>query len=70
VILPEDTYVPIDVHVSLDNNYYLIEEKPAPHITDNGVAVKFGEDDYNWCVKCYIYIIVNIVQEGRYYITS
>jgi hypothetical protein len=61
VVLPEETYVPIDVHVSLDNNFYLIEEKPAPHITDNGIAVKFGESDYNWCVKCYVYIIVNIV---------
>jgi hypothetical protein len=31
-ISPEDTYVPIEAHISLDNNFYLIEEKPATQI--------------------------------------
>lgn len=70
IITPEDTYVQIEAHVSLDNNFYLIEEKPASHITENGIAIKFGENDFQWCVKCYIYVILNIVEEGRYYITS
>jgi hypothetical protein len=70
MISPEKTYVSIDAHISLDDNFYLIEEKPASHVVDNGVAIKFGSNDYSWCVKCYVYVILNIVEESRYYITS
>jgi hypothetical protein len=70
IISPEDTYVNLDAHLSLDSNFYLIEEKPAAHIVSNGVAIKFTEKDYSWCRKCYVYVILNIYTENRYYITS
>ena len=28
------------------------------------------EKDYEWCRKCYVYVIVNIYEEMRYYVTS
>jgi hypothetical protein len=70
IINNEDKYVEMDAHVSLDDNFYIIEEKPTTHLVDNGVGFKFSELDANWCVKCYIYIILNIQEESRYYITS
>ena len=70
IVQPEDTYVKLDAHLSLDANFYLIEEKPASHIVANGIAIKFTEKDYEWCRKCYVYVIVNIYEEMRYYITS
>ena len=69
-IVPEDTYTQIDAHLSLDANFYLIEEKPAAHIVKNGIAIKFTQNDYEWCRKCYVYVIVNVYEEMRYYITS
>jgi hypothetical protein len=70
IIIPEDTYVKVDAHLSLDSNFYLIEEKPASHIVQNGIAIKFTEKDYQWCRKCYVYVILNVYEEMRYYITS
>ena len=70
IVSPEDTFVHLDAHLSLDANFYLIEEKPAAHIVSNGIAIKFTEKDYEWCRKCYVYVIVNIYEEMRYYITS
>ena len=67
---PEDKYSPIDVFLSMDSNFYLIEEKPAPHVLDQGMGIKFTENDYEWCVRCFIYVIVNVYKEQRYYITS
>lgn len=54
----------------MDSNFYLIEEKPATHIYQNGIGIKLTSDDYNWCKKCFIYVIMNIYQEDRYYISS
>ena len=70
IISPEDKFVHLDAHLSLDANFYLIEEKPASHIVANGIAIKFTEKDYEWCRKCYVYVIVNIYKEMRYYVTS
>jgi len=49
----------------------LIEEKPAQHITSNGVAIQFGAKDFNWCPEgCFIYFIVNAFEEQRYYVST
>lgn len=69
-IEPEDKYSPIDVYLSLDPHFYLIEEKPANHILDNGIGIKFGKGDFAWCVQCYVYVILNVYDEQRYYVTS
>jgi len=57
---PEDRYSEVDIYLSLDSNFYIIEEAPAFHIMANGVAIKFGKADESWCVQCYIYVIVNV----------
>jgi hypothetical protein len=67
---PEEQYSHIEVFLSLDANFKVIEEKPAIHILKNGVAIKFGKNDFEWCVKCYVYLILNISKESRYYITA
>jgi len=57
---PEDRYSEVDAYLSLDSNFYIIEEAPASHLMANGVAIKFGKADESWCVQCYIYVIVNV----------
>lgn len=37
---------------------------------DDGVAVKFSNKDINWCTKCYVYFVVNVYSNQRYYITA
>jgi len=69
-VVPEDTYTPVEVFLSLDANFYLIEEKPAEHLIENGMGIAFGTSDFSWCTNCYIYLIVNIFEESRYYIVS
>lgn len=67
---PEDRYSEVDAYLSLDSNFYIIEEAPASHLMANGVAIKFGKADESWCVQCYIYVILNVRKAQRYYITS
>jgi hypothetical protein len=67
---PENFYSPLEFYMSFDNIFYIIEEEPAPHVTRNGVAIKFGQQDANWCVNCFIYLIANIKDDQRYYVTS
>lgn len=56
--------------LSLDDNFQIIEEKPASHLSKTSVGLKFGTKDYKWCTDCTVYIIMNLVIEDRYYITS
>lgn len=70
MVVPEDDYSHLEVFLSLDRNFYLIEEKPATLILRNGLGIKFGKHDYQWCVNCFIYIIANIFDDQRYYLTS
>jgi hypothetical protein len=69
-VQPEDKYTQMDVYMSQDPNFYLLQEKPGVQIIDNGIAVKFMKGDLNWCVKCFVYILVNIYKEQRYYVTA
>jgi len=69
-VLPEDDYTPVEMWLSLDKNFYIIEEQPASHVVDNAIAIKFGRDSDRWCTKCWVYIVLNVVVEQRYYITS
>jgi len=69
-IEPEDDFTRLEMYLSRDSNFYLLEEKPATHIMEDGVAIKFGKKDYDWCVNCFIYLIANIYTEQRYYVTS
>ena len=67
---PEEQHSHIELYLSLDPNFKVVEEKPATHILKNGMAIKFGKNDFEWCVKCYVYVILNVRKESRYYLSS
>jgi hypothetical protein len=69
-VQPEHRYSTIDLFLSLDASFYLIEEKPAAHVTSTGKALKLTDRDYKWCRNCAVYGILNVYEEDRYYITS
>lgn len=69
-VQPEHSYVPVDLFLSLDPSFYLIEETPAAHVTSTGKSIKFSENEENWCRNCPIYAIINVYADDRYYITS
>lgn len=69
-VQPEHRYLQLDLFLSLDANFYLIEESPAAHLTATGKAIKFTDRDYKWCRNCPVYGILNVYDEDRYYITS
>jgi len=56
------------MYLSMDYNFDLIQDKPAVQIVDKGITIKFSKSDYNWCVKCWVYVIINVYDEQRYYI--
>ena len=58
------------MYFSLDSNFNLIEEVPATHIMQDGIALRFNEKDQTWCIKCYVYVIINVYTEQRYYLTT
>lgn len=66
---PEDEYSPIDLYFSLDSVIYQIEERKVENILTKGVGFSFTENDFGWCTGCYIYLLVDVIKEGRYYIT-
>ena len=66
----EGPFNPLELHLSTDGYFHLVEESPAPHLLSEGVALKFGEESPNWCVQCFVYAILNVREEGRYYVTS
>lgn len=69
-VQPEHSYSRVDMFLSLDQSFYLIEETPSAHVTSTGKAIKFSDNEENWCRNCDIYVILNIYDEDRYYITS
>ena len=54
----------------LDDDFYLIEEKKEAEIIDTGKVFRFTSYDSGWCTKCYVYLILDVVDIGRYYITA
>ena len=69
-VQPEHQYTQLDLLLSLDATFYLIEETPAAHVTASGKAIKFSDRNAKWCRNCAVYAILNIYEEDRYYITS
>jgi hypothetical protein len=65
----EDEYNPIDMYFSLDSNIYQVEERKVETLLPKGVGYSFTENDYGWCTGCYVYLLVDIINEGRYYAT-
>ena len=54
----------------VDSKYSVIEDRPARHITDSGLSVLLTSDNTRWCVDCYVYLIVNMIEDKRIYVTS
>ena len=48
----------------------MIEDRPARHITDAGLSVLLTSDNTRWCVDCYVYLIVNMIEDKRIYVMS
>jgi hypothetical protein len=57
------------VFVSYDNQYNFIEDFAATHLLHDGVAFTMNESNDRWCVECYIYFVVTMVDDMRIYIT-
>lgn len=64
----EDTYNPIDLYFSLDDNIYILEERKVENILQNGVGVYFTENDQGWCTRCFVYFYIEVLNPGRYYV--
>lgn len=69
-IEPEVDYKFIEVYVSHDPKFNVIEDKPASHITDDGLSVLMTDKDTRWCINCYVYVIVNMIEDRRIYVTA
>jgi hypothetical protein len=65
----EDKYNPMDLYFSLDSTIYQVEERKVENILTNGVGFAFTEGDYGWCTSCYIYLLLDVINDGRYYVT-
>ena len=70
LIEPEVDYKNIEVHISRDPSFRVIEDKPDVHITDKGLSVQMTSKEKLWCTKCYFYLIVNMVHDRRLYATA
>jgi hypothetical protein len=53
----------------LDSSIYQVEERKNENILSNGVGYTFTENDYGWCTGCYVYLLADVLDEGRYYLT-
>ena len=56
--------------LNLDSTFNVIEERPSTHILKDGVSVKLSSNDYQWCVNCWVYFIVNVIDDRRVYATA
>ena len=64
----ETEYAEIDMYFSLDSTIYQVEERKVENILSSGVGFYFTNSDYGWCTGCYIYFLVDVIQDGRYYV--
>jgi len=46
-----------------------VEERKTENLLSNGVGFTFTENDYGWCTSCYVYLLVDVINDGRYYAT-
>ena len=66
----ESQFTSMELHMSLDEKFQIIEERPASHISERAIGLKFSSLDYQWCTNCDVYAIFSVEAEDRYYITS
>lgn len=68
--VPEDAYSRIEMYVSYDSKFILAEDRRSNLVLEDGVAMRLSKKDVNWCSKCYVYILINVETEQRYYLTT
>ena len=67
-ILGEDAYQFLDVYLSQDKDFYLTEELKEELILPKGKSYKLNKKSRDWCTLCFVNIIVNVRDPGRYYL--
>jgi len=67
---PETDFTFVEVFMSLDSSFKIIEERPAQHILEDGIAIEFNSNDYYWCTRCDVYLIINTIESERLYVTA
>ena len=48
----------------------MVEDHPASHVTDLGLSVIMTTKDTRWCTNCYVFLIVNMIEDRRIYVTA
>lgn len=66
----ENSYERIQLFLSQSNRFDMQQERVPVHVLENGVGLMLTKKDIVWCTKCYIYLLLNIDQEDRYYATA
>ena len=47
-----------------------MEDRPAQHILQNGQSVLVNEGEPNWCKKCWVYLVVVMMDDMSLYVTA
>lgn len=66
----EDAYSRIEMYVSFDSKFSLADDRPSNLVLEDGVAMRLSKKDVSWCSKCYVYLLINVETEQRYYLTT
>ena len=70
-IEPEEQYSPLELTMTFDDRFQIIEGRPSSHISEDSIALTFGSQDYKWDADGKtVYFILNVVKENRYYMTT
>ena len=56
--------------MSLDDSFNIIEDRPVQHILTDGVSMLKNEGEPHWCIECYVYLIIVMVDDMRLYVTA
>lgn len=69
-MVPEDSFSRVEMFMSYDAKFSLVEDHRATQVLEDGVAIRASRKDVDWCSKCYVYLLVNVEKEQRYYLTT
>jgi len=69
VVESVDNQSPIDMYLAMDDQFSISSFYPQTFMTDDGIGIKYSDWEEDWCTKCDVYVIVNVLKQGRYYVT-
>jgi hypothetical protein len=65
----ENPYSEIQAYISKDNDLSQVEDlDQPPFYVTNGKAFKFTDRNDGWCTRCLLYLMVSVMDEGKYFI--